>query len=62
MDPEEGGNMPISILMIVVFPAPLCPNKQNISPSFMLRSTSSTAFNPPNLLLSLFNFTAGAFP
>lgn len=32
-NPEVFDIIPVSILIVVVFPAPLCPNKQNICDS-----------------------------
>ena len=31
--PPDAGSMPVSILMVVVLPAPLCPNSAEIWPS-----------------------------
>ena len=50
--------MPVSILMVVDFPAPLGPMKANASPSSTEKEMPSTAFltttntkNPPNIKL-----------
>lgn len=40
--------IPVKTLIAVVFPAPLCPNKQNISDSYRDNDTLSTAFRVPN--------------
>jgi len=41
--PRVGKMSPISILMVVVFPAPFGPTKPKISPSFTENVRSSTA-------------------
>eukprot|EP00959_Pyramimonas_sp_CCMP1952_P073908 1544757-Pyramimonas_sp.AAC.1 len=41
--PSDGGMRPVSIAMVVVLPAPLCPRKPVISPSRISRSSPDTA-------------------
>ena len=41
--PEEGRRRPVSILMVVVLPAPLGPRKPTISPRATARLTPRTA-------------------
>ena len=43
MCPDVGTRMPVSILMVVDFPAPFGPRYPTISPSSMRREMSSTA-------------------
>src|ERR1022692_2908580 len=50
--PEEGGNSVVSILIVVVLPAPLEPSKPNTSPTSTERDTASTAVNAPKLRVS----------
>src|ERR1035441_538505 len=45
--PEEGGNSVVSILIVVVLPAPLEPSKPKISPPLTERVKVSTAVNAP---------------
>ena len=42
--PEVGGNSPVSIDMVVDFPAPLWPNSDVTCPSKSFRFNPSTAF------------------
>src|SRR5271165_925466 len=46
--PEVGANKPVSILMVVDFPAPFGPRNPKNCPAFTRRSTESTAVNGPN--------------
>ena len=46
-DPEEGGNRPVKIDIVVVFPAPLCPRRAVIWPLKMFSERSSTATFEP---------------
>ena len=46
-EPEEGGNKPVNIDIVVVFPAPLCPRRAVIWPLKMLSESSSTATLDP---------------
>src|ERR1035441_7179041 len=45
--PEEGGNKVVSILMVVVLPAPLEPSRAKTSPALTARVRASTAVNAP---------------
>src|SRR5450631_4202788 len=45
--PEEGGRSVVSILIVVVLPAPLEPSKPKTSPAFTDRVRASTAVNAP---------------
>src|SRR5208337_2281387 len=45
--PEEGGNRVVSILIVVVLPAPLEPSKPKTSPALTERVRASTAVNAP---------------
>jgi len=45
--PEVGGKSVVSILMVVLLPAPLEPSKPNTSPALALMVKESTAVNPP---------------
>src|ERR1017187_10657990 len=45
--PEEGGNSVVSILMVVVLPAPLEPSRAKTSPALTERVRASTAVNVP---------------
>jgi len=45
--PEEGGNRVVSILIVVVLPAPLEPSKPKTSPALTERVSVSTAVNAP---------------
>src|ERR1017187_2652525 len=45
--PEEGGNSVVSILIVVVLPAPLEPSKPKTSPALTERVKESTAVNAP---------------
>ena len=49
--PESGDIRVDSILMVVVFPAPLGPKKPNISLSSILKEMFSTAVISPNFLV-----------
>ena len=46
-EPDEGGNKPVSIDIVVVFPAPLCPRRAVIWPLKMFSESSSTATLDP---------------
>jgi hypothetical protein len=46
--PEEGRNSVVSILIVVVLPAPLEPSRLNTSPALTERVRVSTAVNAPN--------------
>ena len=46
-EPEEGGNKPVSIDIVVVLPAPLCPSRAVIWPLKMFKDSSSTATLDP---------------
>ncbi len=50
--PYVGSNNPVNILIVVVFPAPLCPSKANIYPLYMVMFVLSTAAFLPNTFLS----------
>src|ERR1035438_6364152 len=50
--PADTGSSPSSIRMRVVFPAPFAPSSPITSPPPSRRSTSSTATNRPNLLVT----------
>ena len=43
------GRRVVSMLIVVVFPAPLGPRKEKISPFFTSKLMLSTAFNSPYL-------------
>ena len=45
--PEDAGNKPVSIDIVVVFPAPLCPNRAVIWPLKIFSESSSTATLDP---------------
>src|ERR1035441_6513056 len=45
--PEEGGNRVVSILIVVVLPAPLEPSNPKTSPAFTDKVSASTAVNAP---------------
>src|SRR5450631_2083339 len=45
--PEEGANSVVSILIVVVLPAPLEPSKPKTSPALTERVRASTAVNAP---------------
>src|ERR1035437_4820882 len=45
--PEEGGNSVVSILIVVVLPAPLEPSNPKTSPALTERVKASTAVNVP---------------
>src|SRR5215831_4843852 len=49
MAPLVGRSSVVSILMVVVFPAPLGPRKAKISPAATSNETSLTAVNEPNV-------------
>ena len=42
-EPDEAGNNPVSMDIRVVFPAPLCPSRAVIWPSYMFSDTPLTA-------------------
>jgi hypothetical protein len=44
--PEVGSSKPVRIEMVVVLPAPLCPNKAKICPSYIVILVSLTASFP----------------
>src|SRR5262245_61726578 len=46
--PEVGGSRPVSILIVVVLPAPFGPRKPNTSPGWTSSVTWSTATKSPN--------------
>src|ERR1035438_5741500 len=46
--PDVGGNSVVSILIVVVLPAPLEPSKPKTSPALTERVRASTAVNEPN--------------
>lgn len=50
--PESGSKTPITILMVVVLPAPLGPKRPTISPGRTQKDTPSTAATVANLLRS----------
>src|SRR5580704_19774811 len=50
MAPLVGRSSVVSILMVVVFPAPFGPRKAKISPSATSNETSFTAVNVPKVL------------
>ena len=50
MIPAVGLRMPVSILIVVVFPAPLGPSKAKISPDFIDKLTSFTANFANNII------------
>src|ERR1017187_10236377 len=50
--PEEGGNSVVSILMVVVLPAPLEPSKPKTAPALTERVRESTAVNAPKRRVS----------
>jgi hypothetical protein len=45
--PEDGGKRVVSILIVVLLPAPLEPSKPNTSPALAVRVRESTAVNVP---------------
>src|ERR1022692_2868070 len=51
--PEEGGNRVVSILMVVVLPAPLEPSKPKTSPALTEKVSASTAVNAPKRRVSV---------
>src|SRR5664279_2248697 len=51
--PEEGGNSVVSILIVVVLPAPLEPSKPKTSPALTERVIESTATNAPKRRVSI---------
>ena len=59
MRPELGANSPVSILMVVDFPAPLGPRKPKNCPAATVRSMASTAVRPPKRRVS-FSVTMAA--
>ncbi len=56
--PEVGASRPVSILIVVVLPAPLGPRKPKISPSGTWKLTWSTAVKSPNRRVSSLTSTA----
>jgi hypothetical protein len=58
--PPLGVIIPVSMLIRVVFPAPLCPNSAIISFSLRLSEKSLTAWNLPNFFESFKIFTFGS--
>ena len=44
---EDGGKSVVSILMVVLLPAPLEPSKPNTSPALAVMDKESTAVNAP---------------
>lgn len=44
--PSVGSISPVNILIVVVFPAPLCPNSAKIYPLYMVILSLNTAVNP----------------
>src|SRR6476661_9888621 len=52
MRPEVGANSPVSILIVVDFPAPLGPRNPKNCPGATRRSTPSTAASSPNRRVS----------
>ncbi len=50
--PREGARLPVSICIVVVFPAPFGPRKPSTSPRRKSRSTPLTAMWPPKLRVS----------
>ena len=46
--PDVGGSCPLSICIVVVFPAPFGPMKPKNSPAFTCKSRPSTAVSSPN--------------
>ena len=52
MRPELGASRPVSILMVVDFPAPFGPRKPKNCPGATRRSTPSTATSSPNRRVS----------
>ncbi len=59
-EPDVGGRSVVSILIIVLFPAPFAPNRPKIVPDGMARSTPSTATSDPKRRVSFVVSTAGA--
>ena len=51
MVPEVGINKPHNMRMVVVFPAPLAPNKPKISPFFTEKDMLSTEVKFPNFFV-----------
>ena len=49
--PEEHPNIPVSIFIKVVLPAPLWPRMENTSPSFIENFILSTAVKSPNFFV-----------
>src|ERR1700722_10985402 len=50
IEPEVGGNVPDSMLKIVLLPEPFGPIRPRISPRSTLNDTLLTALKPPNRL------------
>src|SRR5579863_2423541 len=53
MEPSVGRRSVVSILMVVVLPAPFGPRKAKISPAATWKETSSTAVKAPKDFLRL---------
>ncbi len=51
--PEVGVRKPVTIFMVVDFPAPFGPRKPSTSPRWTWKETLSTAVNEPNRRVSL---------
>src|SRR5688572_13032174 len=49
--PPLGASSPVSILMVVVLPAPFGPRKPKISPVLTSKLTAFTAVNSPNVFV-----------
>src|SRR5687768_15794265 len=49
--PLVGASSPVSILMVVVLPAPFGPRNPKISPAFTAKLTAFTAVKSPKLLV-----------
>ena len=54
IDPADGGNVPDSMLKIVLLPEPLGPIRPRISPWSTLNDTLLTAVKPPKRFTSPF--------
>src|SRR5271165_5458954 len=52
MRPEVGASSPVSILIVVDFPAPFGPRNPKKWPACTFRSMASTAVSAPNVLVS----------
>src|SRR5688572_30724539 len=60
--PALGASSPVSILIVVVFPAPFGPRNPKISPSSTSKVTWSTATNSPNIRVKPGTSTALVMP